>query len=389
MVGPCLHTLPACPACTPCLHAGSCPLPQHGEQVPCGQGSHRRRCYPTAGCVAGQATASRAAQPPPLPITRPWCHAPPRPPARPQQLPPPAAPMRACRLSAQPIPLAVPLPVAPWWSPRFPRRRDCACSLRGCATAVVPVAVPRCRSFGKADPSPRCLARGGASVFGTLGARLTPPPPPPDPLWPRPRRTPPSVPGVRGTPAPLHSPKPPPDSSASSLQPMWLGHAGAARGLGQGTQRGVRAAQRAGRVPQHPIAAAAAAAAATGRARRVVSEHQPSPHRLLHPTAAGGNAFLEVSPGGVKPHDGSAGRGRDLRRLAAGRPAAALPLPLARTHRGWDGVRGAVLICPPRAPSPPQILGHRGWSHPQTHCGACPGRGPSAMPRAHPSAAQP
>lgn len=177
MVGPCLHTLPACPACTPCLHAGSCPLPQHGEQVPCGQGSHRRRCYPTAGCVAGQATASRAAQPPPLPITRPWCHAPPRPPARPQQLPPPAAPMRACRLSAQPIPLAVPLPVAPWWSPRFPRRRDCACSLRGCATAVVPVAVPRCRSFGKADPSPRCLARGGASVFGTLGARLTPPPP--------------------------------------------------------------------------------------------------------------------------------------------------------------------------------------------------------------------
>lgn len=176
MVGPCLHTLPACPACTPCLHAGSCPLSQHGEQVPCGQGSHRRRCYPTAGCVAGQATASRAAQPPPLPITRPWCHAPPRPPARPQQLPPPAAPMRACRLSAQPIPLAVPLPVAPWWSPRFPRRRDCACSLRGCATAVVPVAVPRCRSFGKADPSPRCLARGGASVFGTLGARLTPPP---------------------------------------------------------------------------------------------------------------------------------------------------------------------------------------------------------------------
>lgn len=67
------------------------------------------------------------------------------------------------------------LPVAPWRSPRFPRRRGCACSLHGRATAVVPVAVPRCRRFGKADPSPRCLAGEGASVFGTLGARLTAP----------------------------------------------------------------------------------------------------------------------------------------------------------------------------------------------------------------------
>lgn len=50
---------------------------------------------------------------------------------------------------------------------------------------------------------------------------------------------------------------------------------------------------------------------------------------------------MEVSPGGTKPHDGSAGRGRDLRRLAMGRPAAAFPSPAEHIHCGCEDVRGS------------------------------------------------
>lgn len=127
-------------------------------------------------------------------------------------------------------------------------------------------------------------------------------------------------------------------------------------GSGQQVQWGVGAAQCPGRVPRHPMAAVSST-------RRVVSERQPSRGRLLHPTAAGGNAFLEMTPRGTKPHDGSARRGRDLHCLASD-PATALPCSLAQTHgRGGDGGTqgrwGAVLIPTPGLHPHPELQNGR------------------------------
>lgn len=91
-------------------------------------------------------------------------------------------------------------------------------------------------------------------------------------------------------------------------------------------ERGVpsaREAQREGRVPRRPIAAA----------RCVVNECQPSPGRLLHSIAAGGNAFLEMSPEGAKPHDGSAAQEGP----APARRAPPIPPPTAGTAPPWAG----------------------------------------------------
>lgn len=174
-----------------------------------------------------------------------------------------------------------------------------------------------------------------------------------------------------------HSPKPPQGSNTSSLWPMRLGHAGAVRGAGQQVQWGVGAAQCPGRVPRHPMAAVSST-------RHVVSERQPSPDGLLRPTAAGGNAFLEMSPGDTKPHDGSARRGRDLHCLAAG-PATALPCPLAQTHGsggggGTQGAWGSSAEPHLRDPSPPRAPGREaGTGHSPLF--VCPGGAPSATPR--------
>lgn len=209
---------------------------------------------------------------------------------------------------------------------------------------------------------PQLLARG-VSSFGTLGTGVNPPSalPPPHPLRPQPWDTPQLVPGLHGTPRPPHSPKPPQGSNTSSLWPMRLGHAGAVRGAGQQVQWGVGAAQCPGRVPRHPTAAVSST-------RRVASERQPSPDRLLHPTAAGGNAFLEMSPGGMKPHDGSAGRGRNLQCLAED-PAAALPCPLVQTTVvrvvGGRRVCGEKCRPPSRGFSPTPSSRTGSWNWPQ------------------------
>lgn len=139
------------------------------------------------------------------------------------------------------------------------------------------------------------------------------------------------VPGVCGTPVPLHSPKPPPGSSASSLRPCsWVMPGG--EGAGAVGAVGAGAAQCPGRAPRHPMAAASST-------RCAVSERQPSPHSLLHPTTAGGNAFLEMSPGMRNDMTGVP----CARETCAASPwATALPFLLARTHHGW-GVHGAAL----------------------------------------------
>lgn len=196
---------------------------------------------------------------------------------------------------------------------------------------------------GRARPQ---LSARGVSGFGALSAGVNPSSslPPPDP-WNAPQLVP-------RTATPPHSPKPPQGSNTSSLWPMRLGHAGAVRGAGPQVPRGVGAAQCPGRVPRHPMSAVSST-------RRVASERQPSPDRLLHPTTAGGNAFLEMSPGGTKPHDGSAGRGRELRCLPAA-PATALPCSLAHTHGtggggGSQSMRGTVLTPTPGLHTHPEL----------------------------------
>lgn len=233
--------------------------------------------------------------------------------------------------------------------------------------------MPHRECFWCSRAQPQLLA-SGVNGFGTLGTGVNPTSslPPPDPLRPQPWDTPQLVPGLHGTPTPPHSPKPPQGSNTSSLWPMRLGHAGAVRGAGQQVQWGVGAAQCPGRVPRHPMAAVSST-------RHVVSERQPSPDRLLRPTAAGGNAFLEMSPGGKKPHDGSAGRGRDLHCLAAG-PAAALPCLLAQTHGsgGRQGVGGSSADPHPRDPSPARAPRREaGTGHSPLF--VCPGGAPSAV----------
>lgn len=135
---------------------------------------------------------------------------------------------------------------------------------------------------------------------------------------------------------------------------------------------GAGAAQCPGRAPWHPMATASST-------RCVVSERQPSPHRLLHPTTAGGNAFLEASLGMRNDTMGVPCAGGTC---AASPWAAALPFLLAQTHHGWGLWRAAL------TPSSRLHTHPKPQSCPQRPRGVGPGGAPSATPCSHHSPAE-
>lgn len=236
----------------PARHRAAAPgLPRHRHRVPRRSPSHR---LPGGGQSHRPLPARNAA------------------PVRPCTGTTPAHPWDGPRQPPPPVPGGSVLPAAPWLSPRFPQlRRGRARRLRGravpggpCGRTRCPHGSARCRrdratlqALRRCRPQSQAFSRG----VGVFSAPLARPPLllPVSPCGHGPGAPRNRCQGGRGTPAPPHSPKPPPGSSASSLRPMWLGHAGAARGAGRRAQWGVGgAAQRPGRVPRHPIAPPAA-----------------------------------------------------------------------------------------------------------------------------------